>query len=129
MTADLSSLLDLYTRIANAAWWLYAALLAAGATSVVAGAGWGAWRIARHYRNRAVRRAARHRLYARRYAIADERQGICWQANAGGGDGWPVDLDAQAALYAHIDAAERLDLCELLWAMPAYDFIGEEDPR
>jgi hypothetical protein len=62
-------------------------------------------------------------------AIDAEENGAPWADNAGGGDGWPVDIDAQAALYAHIDAAERLDLCELLWAMPAYDFIGEEDPR
>jgi hypothetical protein len=60
-------------------------------------------------------------------AIDAEENGAPWADNAGGGDGWPVDLEAQAALFAHIDAAERLDLCELLWAMPAYDYIGGEE--
>jgi hypothetical protein len=62
-------------------------------------------------------------------AIDAEGNGAAWADNAGGGDGWPVDIEAQAALFAQVEAFGCVDLCELLWAMPAYDFIGEEDPR
>jgi hypothetical protein len=80
MSADLWSLLDQYTRIANAAWWLYAALLAASAAIAVAGAVWGAWRIGRGIRRRVVRKAARHQAWVR--GCDDGAQATEWEEAA-----------------------------------------------
>lgn len=80
MTADLWSLLDQYTRIANAAWWVYAALLAASAAIVIAGAGWAAWRIGRGIQRRAVRGAARHQEWVQ--GCDDGAQATEWEEAA-----------------------------------------------
>lgn len=40
----------------------------------------------------------------------------------------PRDMrNEAAALESEADAAEHLDLCELLWDIPAYDHITEEE--
>jgi hypothetical protein len=74
MTADLWSLLDQYTHLAAIAWWVWVVAIAASAAIAVTGAGWGAWRIGRGIRRRAVRKAARHRLYVRRILRAEEQR-------------------------------------------------------
>jgi hypothetical protein len=51
----------------------------------------------------------RRRRIAAALAAETARRGPGWANNAAGGDGWPVDIEAQAALYAHLDAAEAID--------------------